>query len=99
MGRLRGYEGTTSPTGRLYGHYSSDAVRTVVQGRQAGREAIIRLTLDLHRISSPTYYSDGKPLLGDSTYFVDRDIKLADHDALNRTLADFLLQHRSAESR
>lgn len=70
-----------------------EAVRTLVHDRHVGRDAVIHLCLALHRISSPTYYPGGQPVLGDPTFFIDSDIKLADHDALKRTLSDFIERH------
>ena len=72
-----------------------DAVRALVHDRKVNRNVVVLLCLELHRISSPTYYPGGQPVLGDPTYFTDQNIKLSNHDALNRTLSDFVDRHGS----
>jgi len=63
-------------------------IKGLVEAGKVNRKDLIDLCLTLHRISSPMYYPDNKPVLGDPTYYIE-DYKTGDHQELNKTLFDF----------
>lgn len=67
-------------------------LKELIKNKKVDRKELINFCLALHRISSPTYYPNGKPVIGNFTFFMDSGSKLSDHGLLQETLLDFKKQ-------